>query len=277
VSAGPTGEKATTPVAASEVKQCCARLYESEIVRRLLGESFHPGGTALTERLGALLELSPEHVVLDAASGNGTSALFLAQRFGCQVIGVDLGAENVARATTEAERLELADRVRFQVGDAEQLPIDDSTIDAVVCECAFCTFPDKPKAAREFARVLRPDGRVGLSDITRAPGRPGEFADLMAWGACLADARPAASYAEWLADAGLTRVVVESHDEALTEMIRGIGTRLFATELLAGLGKLDLAGIDLAAAKRLTKEAMAAVAEKRVGYAIVCAAKPASF
>jgi hypothetical protein len=80
VSAEATGDKPRPPVAASEVKQCCARLYESEIVRRLLGESFHPGGTALTERLAALLELSPDHVVLDAASGKGTSALFLAQR-----------------------------------------------------------------------------------------------------------------------------------------------------------------------------------------------------
>jgi arsenite methyltransferase len=275
VTAGPTGEKATTPAAASEVKQCCARLYESEIVRRLLGESFHPGGTALTERLGALLELSPEHVVLDTASGNGTSALFLAQRFGCQVIGVDLGAENVARATTEAERLELADRVRFQVGDAEQLPIDDSTIDSVVCECAFCTFPDKPKAAREFARVLRPGGRVGLSDITRSPGPPGEFADLMAWVSCLADARPATSYVDWLTAEGFAEAVVEGHDEALREMIRGIGTRLFATEVLAGLGKLDLVGIDLDAAKRLTREAMAAITHKRLGYTIVFATKPA--
>ncbi len=56
-------------------------------------------------------------------------------------------------------------------------------------------------------------------------------------------------------------------------MIRGIGTRLLATEVLAGLGKLDLAGIDLAAAKRLTKEAMEAVAERRLGYAIITATK----
>jgi SAM-dependent methyltransferase len=274
VRAETTREKATTPAAADEVKQCCARLYESEIVRRLLGESFHPGGTALSERLGALLELSADHVVLDAASGNGTTALFLAKRFGCRLVGVDLGAGNVARATTEADRRGLADRVRFQVGDAEQLPIDDSAIDAVICECAFCTFPDKPRAAGEFARVLKPGGRVGLSDITRSPGQPGEFADLMAWVPCLADARPAASYAEWLTAAGFTEAIVENHDEALREMVRGIGTRLFATEVLAGLGKLDLGGIDLDAAKRLTKEALVAVAERRLGYAIVCATKP---
>lgn len=113
-----------------------------------------------------------------------------------------------------------------------------------------------------------------MSDVTRTPGPAGELADLMAWIACLADARPADSYAEWLADAGFTNAVVESHDHALTEMIRGIGTRLFATEVLAGLGKLDLAGIDFPAAKRLTKQALTAVAEHRLGYAIVYATKP---
>jgi SAM-dependent methyltransferase len=266
-------ESRETPVNATEVKQCCARLYESDIVRRLLGESFHPGGTVLTEHLGALLGLSAECVVLDAASGNGTSALFLAQRFGCCVTGVDLGAENVERATAEARRLGLSDQVQFEVGDAEQLPLQDAAVDAVICECAFCTFPDKRNAAREFARVLKPGGRVGLSDLTRAPGPPDELADLLSWLACLADARSAAAYAGWLSGAGLTDGVVENHDEALTDMIREIAMRLFATEALAGIGKLDLAGFDLAAVKRLIKEANVAVKERRLGYAIVCGTK----
>lgn len=267
-----TGE-ASTPRDAVEVKQCCARLYETEIVRRLLGDSFHPGGTALTERLGVLLGLSSDSVVLDAASGNGTSAIFLAQRFRCRVVGVDLGVENVSRANQEAGRLGLSNRVQFHVGDAERLPLNDSEVDAVICECAFCTFPDKPRAAREFARVLKLGGRAGLSDITRVPGPAGELSDLMSWVACLADARAAASYAEWLAGAGLATVVVENHDDALAEMIRGITTRLFATEVLAGLGKLDLAGMDLSAARRLCRDAMAAVTSHRLGYAIVCARK----
>jgi SAM-dependent methyltransferase len=270
------GEYRATPADAVAIKQCCARLYESEIVRRLLGESFHPGGTALTERLGVLLGLSRDSVVLDAAAGNGTSALFLNQRFGCRVIGVDLGAENVERAAAEASRLALSDHVRFEVGDVEQLPLHDAAVDAVICECAFCTFPDKARAASEFARALRPGGRVGLSDLTRAPGPPGELADLLSWVACLADARSAATYADCLAGAGFTEFVMENHDEALTDMIQGIGMRLMATEALAGLGKLNLAGIDLAAAKRLTKEANAAVAERRLGYAIVCATKGGS-
>jgi arsenite methyltransferase len=96
---------------ADEIKQCCARLYESEMVSRLLGESFHPGGAALTERLGQLLSLTPESCVLDAASGKGTSAVLIAQRFGCTVIGVDLSTQNVAHANAEADRLGLAGRV----------------------------------------------------------------------------------------------------------------------------------------------------------------------
>jgi arsenite methyltransferase len=91
-------------------------------------------------------------------------------------------------------------------------------------------FPNKPAAAREFARVLKPGGLVGLSDITRAPGPSGELADLMAGIACLADARPADSYAAWLTAAGFTPVAIEPHDDALIEMIRRIGTRLFAAE-----------------------------------------------
>lgn len=274
MSEGATAGNVTTPANAVDIKQCCARLYESEILKRLLGESFHPGGLALTERLGVLLGLSQESLVLDAASGNGTSAVFLAQRFGCRVIGIDLGAENVSRANAHAGCLGLADRVRFQVGDAEQLALSASEVDAVICECAFCTFPDKPKAASEFARVLKPGGRVGLSDVTRSQGSSEELTGLIPWVACLADARPAESYWAWLVDAGFSPTVVEEHDDALTEMIRTIGTRLFATDVLAALGRLSLASADVRAAKGLLKQAMAAVAERRLGYAIVLAVKP---
>jgi hypothetical protein len=76
-----------------------------------------------------------------------------------------------------------------------------------------------------------------------------------------------------LAGAGLTDAVVENHDRALTDMISNITARLFATDVLAGLGKLDLDGIDLPAARRLAKQARAAVSEHRLGYAIVCATK----
>src|SRR4051812_38201157 len=146
----------------STPKACCAAAYESDWARLLLGDSFHPGGLALTERLGRLLGLGPTDRVLDVACGPGTSALHLAATFGCRVVGVDLGAANLARAAAEAERRGLAALATFEPGDAERLPFPAASFDAVVCECSFCLFPAKTVAAAEFARVLRPGGRLGL-------------------------------------------------------------------------------------------------------------------
>jgi arsenite methyltransferase len=255
------------------IKQCCARLYESEIVSQLLGDSFHPGGVALTLHLGTMLQLAPQSLVLDAAAGKGASAMVLAGRFRCGVIGIDLSAPNVAHAAAEADRLEVADLVRFEVGDAEHLPLADESVDAIICECAFCTFPDKARAAREFARVLKPGGRIGLSDITRAPGPPGELEDLMAWIACLADALPVDEYGALMTGAGLAVTAVERHDEALRGLVSNIRARLFAVDVLAGLKKIERPSFDLQAAARMARQALAAIDEGRLGYAILTAVR----
>src|SRR5713226_8047109 len=92
------------------VKQCCARLYESDFAKLLLGDCFHPGGVKLTERLGELLNLTPQSRVLDIASGKGTSALFLAERFGCEVLGVDYSDQNVEQANAAAAAKGIAAR-----------------------------------------------------------------------------------------------------------------------------------------------------------------------
>jgi arsenite methyltransferase len=180
--------------AAKTIKQCCARLYESDFAKFLLGDSFHPGGLALTERLGNLLGLTTNSRVLDVASGTGTSALFLAERFGCPAIGVDYSRESTERARELAREKGLWSRVRFETGDAEVMPFPDETFDAIVCECAFCTFPNKSAAVAEFMRVLRPGGRVGISDLTRAATLPKELDSLLARVACIADAQTIESY-----------------------------------------------------------------------------------
>src|SRR6516225_11199860 len=162
------------------VKQCCARIYESDFARLLLGDSFHPGRTRLTERLGQLLGLGAQSRVLDIASGTGTSALFLAERFGCEVVGVDYGSHNVEQSNAAASARGWDKRVCFRTGDAEGLPFPDAFFDAVICECAFCTFPNKTAAADEFARVLPSGGGIGLSDLTRGPVLPEELSGLLA-------------------------------------------------------------------------------------------------
>ena len=134
-------------VSPETIKRCCAAAYDHAAVRILVGDALHPGGAQLTERLGRLLNLTQTSRVLDVASGRGDGALVLAARLGCEVVGLDFGRRNVETAAKEARNLKLADRVAFYCGDAERLPFADGTFDAVVCECALCTFPDKPTAS----------------------------------------------------------------------------------------------------------------------------------
>ena len=116
-----------TTITAEEIKNCCANLYESDWANLLLGDSFHPGGLALTQRLGELLNLQAGQRVLDVAAGKGTSAIFLAQHFNCQVVGIDYGQGTIAEARAKAEKAGVADLVRFEQGDAERLQFDNDT------------------------------------------------------------------------------------------------------------------------------------------------------
>jgi arsenite methyltransferase len=257
----------------SRVKQCCAAMYESDVAKLLLGESFHPGGTTLTERLGQILNLTPRTRVLDVAAGNGTSAIFLAERFGCEVVGIDYGRENVEEADRKANGAGLREKVSFQSADAERLPFADGSFDAVICECAFCTFPDKLAAANEFARVLRIGGQVGLSDLTRNGALGPELDGVLSWIACIADAQPLATYAALLSAAGLKVQVIEEHNAALTELVSQMRLRLLAADVMVGLKKLTLPGFDFEAARNIAKHARQAITTGRLGYGIITASK----
>ncbi|MGA7158300.1 MAG: methyltransferase domain-containing protein [Acidobacteriaceae bacterium] len=255
------------------VKQCCAAFYGSDVARKLLGDSFHPGGTRLTQILGERLNLKPSARVLDVASGRGTSAFYLAESFHCTVIGVDFSAENVAEATNESERQGLSRLVQFVTGDAERLLFSDASFDAVICECALCTFPNKRAAAAEFFRVLKQGGSVGISDLTRVNQPLPDLEGLLAWIACIGDALPTTKYAEILEKSGFRSVITEHHTDALTEMVHEIQGRLLSAEVLAALQKIDLAGVDFAAAKRMIQSARQAIADSHVGYVAMTAQK----
>jgi ubiquinone/menaquinone biosynthesis C-methylase UbiE len=256
------------------VKQCCAQLYESDLARYLLGDSFHPGGLALTRRLGELLHLGPQSRVLDVACGKGVSAAYLTEHFGCEVVGVDYSEQNVTQANRLAETKRLA-RFSCERADAEKLPFPDNSFDAVICECAFCTFPDKSAAARELARVVRPGGSVGLSDLTRSAALPRELDGLLAHITCIADAQPIERYQAYLCGAGFATSATEKHDEALREMVQQIRGKLLAAEVMIGLKKLELPGIDFAAAKQIATSAREAIRRGQLGYAVMTAIKPA--
>ena len=257
-----------------QLKRCCATLYESDLARFLLGDSFHPGGLQLTRQLGRMLGLNPASRVLDVACGKGTTAIFLAKEFGCGVLGIDYGEQNVEAAVSLARTENLESRVQFERSDAESLPFSDESFDAVICECAFCTFPDKGAAAREFFRVLCRGGQVGISDLTRQEVLPEELQGLLAWIACVGDAHTIEGYAAFLRSAGFSMGSIKEWNDALEEVTNQIRLKLLGAEIMTGLNKLHLPGLDLGAAKRMANSAMAAVRQGRLGYALICATKP---
>ncbi len=255
-----------------EVKACCATIYQSDWARLLLGDSFHPGGQELTEHLGTLLDLRPGRYVLDVASGQGASAIRLAQRFGCTVLGIEYGSQAIQHATERAVAGGVAHLVSFRQGDAEHLPVPGGTFDALICECAFCTFPNKARAASEFWRVLKPGGQVGLSDVTRAGEVPEDLRGLLSWIACIADAQPVEHYMRYLTTAGLAVNLVERCDDTLAELVHDIQGKLLGVEMLARLKKIELPGtIDFEQAKALAKSAAAAIQAGKFGYAVIVA------
>jgi ubiquinone/menaquinone biosynthesis C-methylase UbiE len=265
------GKPRQAPPAA--LKQCCAGFYESDAAQLLLGESFHPGGTQLTEHLGRILNLTPRSRVLDVAAGKGTSAFHLAKQFQCEVVGIDYGRKSMEEAARDAKQMGLDDKVFFQQADAERLPFADGAFDAVICECAFCTFPNKRAAADEFVRVLRAGGRVGLSDLTRNGALIPDLDGLLSWIACIADAQPTAAYAELLTAAGLKVEVAEQCDAALLEFVDQVRLRLLAADVMVGLKKLALPSFDFDSARNFVKQALRAVSEGKLGYAIITASK----
>ena len=139
----------------TDPKGCCARLYESDAVRWLLDDQLHPGGERLTLRLAQLAGVASGARVVDVACGSGATALLLARQLGCEAVGVDLGARAIAQARRAAGA---GERVSFLIGDAEALPLPDAGFDVALSECSLCTFPDKPRAIAEMARVVRAGG-----------------------------------------------------------------------------------------------------------------------
>jgi arsenite methyltransferase len=259
---------------AAAIKACCATGYSSDLITLLLGASYHPGGTTLTRRLLDTLRLQPREWLVDVACGVGTTALLAAREYGVVVDGVDLSEANVKLASGAAVATDLANLAQFHHGDAEALPLGDGGWDAVICECALCTFPDKATAAAEMARVLRPGGRVGVTDITADPARlPAELTGIAAWVACLADARPASQYRELLEGAGLRVTTIEHHTHALERMITQIAARLELLKIIAR-PRLEELGVDPARTEPVLDAARAGVHDGVLDYVLITAERP---
>ena len=210
----------------AEAKACCADLYRSDLARLVMGDTLHPGGLGLTNRLGRLMGLRSGDLVADLASARGESAQALGRVFRCDVLGVEFGAEAVRDAHQSAPA---AGRAHFVRGDAECLPLRSGAFDAAVCECSMSLFINKAQAVAETARLLRPGGRFGLSDVTIEPGSlPPELEGELGQVLCLTSALTADGYVELLEAGGFT--VTERLDASgeIVKVLDEVGSKLAA-------------------------------------------------
>lgn len=261
----------TDKMAEEGIALCCATFYQSDLVRALLGDVFHPGGLALTRYLGGCLGLDPEDRVLDEACGRGASAVHLAEQFGCHVIGVDYGAENVAAAEAHAAERGVAHRATFRQGDAEGLPFGNGRFDAVISECSFCTYSHKGKAAAEMARVLKPGGRLGLTDVTVSGQLSDDLQSVLGWVACVSGAGTPDDYQSALDAAGFAGFRIEDRPEELLELVSDVRRKLLGIELLARLDGLRWGVVDLEEAKRVARRVDELIVDGEVGYTLITA------
>jgi len=135
-------------------------------------DQLHTAGSRSSIELFKKSNLAPDARVLDAGCGIGGSTRLLAKQFSCRVIGVDLADKFIEAATFLTRCTHLEALVSFQQGSILELPFEDNTFDAVLCQHILMNIKDKPTAAKEFFRVLKPDGQLMLHEIAKGDNNP---------------------------------------------------------------------------------------------------------
>ena len=138
-------------------------------------DHFHGRGLEATEDMANRLPVSATDRILDIGSGLGGPARYMARRFGCRVIGIDLTAEFCEVARLLTARLGLEDRVSFQEGNALAMPFEDAAFDGAYSMNVSMNIADKRALYREIARVLKPGAWLCLSEVAQGPGREPEY------------------------------------------------------------------------------------------------------
>jgi arsenite methyltransferase len=178
----------------------------------------------------AVAELRPGEAVLDLGSGGGLDVILSARRVGPsgKAYGLDMTEEMLALALENKARAG-ADNVEFLKGYIEEVPLPAATVDVVISNCVVNLSPDKPRVLSEAYRVLRPGGRLAITDVVA--DEPSATADVQAWAGCIAGALTRQEYMAGLQDAGFTEVeivdthrVAEGHSSAIIRARKPVAT-----------------------------------------------------
>lgn len=221
-----------------------------------VGLTKHIGGLEATEAIMALCHIAEGKYVLDVGCGTGVTPCFVARRYGCRVVGVDILERMVERGKERAKRERLSDRVEFRVADAQDLPFEDDLFDVVITESVTAFPDDKQKAVNEYVRVTKAGGYIGLNESTwlKCPPPP----ELVAWVSqdIGTDAKPLASN-EWvglLEAAGLREIIVKTHKVNIQDESKGILRRYGCGGMLSVFWRMLFLYVRSPAYRKFVKE-----------------------
>jgi arsenite methyltransferase len=162
----------------------------------------------------AIAALKPGETVLDLGSGAGFDAFLASRQVGStgKVIGVDMTPDMLSRARDNARKDNITN-VEFRQGEIENLPVDSGVVDTIISNCVINLSPDKPKVFTEAFRVLKPGGRMAVSDIVLLEPLPGYVRDsVAAYTACVAGANLKEDYLGAIKGAGFEKIEVISEN-----------------------------------------------------------------
>jgi len=175
------------------------------------GFTKHPGGLKATHELIKACRISKDSYVLIIGCGVGQTPCLIAEEIGCRVVGIDLSEGMVEKARERANKKGLGDRLEFRAADAQALPFEDNLFDAVLCESVNAFIPDKVKAMREYARVTKPGGLIGINEVNWLNEPSPELRAYAALVMAGADFLTVDGWKEVLVAASLHEVQVSSH------------------------------------------------------------------
>jgi SAM-dependent methyltransferase len=230
------GSRALNPK--PKTQSCCGGdddLDADEMARRMgyAAEDLAAAGDGANLGLGcgnpmAIAAMSPGETVVDLGSGAGFDCFLAARQVGAsgRVIGVDMTAAMLRKARENAVKLGL-DNVEFRLGEIEHLPMADGTADVIISNCVINLSPDKPAVIAEAFRVLKPGGRVAVSDAVMVRRLPDDLlASKELLSACAAGAATVQELAEWLGAAGFIGIHIEAKSDSrdlIREWAPGVG------------------------------------------------------
>lgn len=144
-----------------------------------VGITKHPGGVRMTDELVDLCKINEKSYVLDVGCGIGTTTCYLAKKYGCRVVGIDSNVKMIEWSKKWAKEQKVWDKVKFMVADAQNLPFDENTFDAVISESVLSFIIDKNKAMKEFVRVVKKGGYVGINETISTEKKDDKWVDDM--------------------------------------------------------------------------------------------------